>query len=174
MSNNTQTNDENQTQQQQPAYPVDYKCLLDVRTRQMTEEETRIMCMLMLSGPEQHAAMLEQVRERSMAGAIVCSRLPKEVEVAPSVLVFCASLCRTPGDAVMWAYTLSVAYWQHRQPVSMDHFATRMFPFGVPDSGGTVGQRAWEAQKGYNNNIECDNLLDVPAFWEAVRNHYAA
>lgn len=81
-----------------------------------------------------------------------------------SMLVFIGLLFKTPGDAVMWAYTLNYIYLLNVKynksfsgKVTMQTIA-ETFPMGLPTEKSL--QECWDKQKGKNMGEDCDNWID--------------
>jgi len=76
-------------------------------------------------------------------------------------MLFLASLCQTPGDAVMWAYTLcDIAERLNVEFVGL-HELTQMFPDGFPTD--TARLACWDAQK--DSNAPIGNAMDDMTSW---------
>jgi hypothetical protein len=121
------------------------KSLLDATEREpMTPSQTEMMMKLMLM-PGLPGAMLADMRQKSLAFAIIESRLEAvDAEVAPQVQVFISMKCKSPGDAVMWAYTLTVMYVNHGRQVDLGMLAEE-FPMGFPTE--KAASEIWDSQK---------------------------
>jgi hypothetical protein len=98
--------------------------------------------------------------------AVMTKRLPERVKVSMPVVLFIGNLMSSPGDAVMWAYTLTRMFDRKGSLITMSDLATA-FPWGFPTDD--AKSRIWDDQKGYTHGIKCDNILDsYSAVWEPL------
>lgn len=79
-----------------------------------------------------------------------------------STILFISSLCKTPGDAVLWAWTLWQLYLKLNTTVTLK-IVYEEFPMGFPTE--EAGHEIWDNQKGYTHGIEVDNILDNGLIW---------
>jgi len=102
---------------------------------------------------------------QSMGFQILLSRLkPYGVKVSLWTVLFLAAACKTPGDAVLWAYTLT--HMAKRNPGAIITIGkwTDAFPMGLPNE--EAKRAVWDAQKAHGNRHpgaatgRTDNLLD--------------
>jgi len=160
-----------------PAELVPYYCLLDAKRVPMDEPLSRAMIQIAFATEED----LGKVREglikpdsgSPLAARILESRLAPGVTVTNKAWMWILSQTSTPGDAVMWAYTLSVISWlQEDAPVTDDLIMMddRLFGLGVPDMDTDDVLRIWDAQKYHDRPPHTmDNYLDHPWFIEAQK-----
>jgi hypothetical protein len=90
---------------------------------------------------------------------VACKNIDKRV------LVLVSALCTSPGQAVLWAYTLA-ALAASKLYTLEDWCET--FPVGTPTEEAI--SKLWDHQKGFKHGIEADNLLDNPDYWPEVAN----
>ncbi len=132
----------------------------------MTELESKVLIRLSLN-PGTGGSLLAELANH-LPTAVFLSRIPKEVEVTEDAKCFIASMLTTPGESVLWAFTLAVDYWQHGEVIDLKRMCSAIFPMGVPSEDGI--SEAWTAQKGYTYKLEgIDNLLDQPQFISEVK-----
>lgn len=103
--------------------------------------------------PAQPPAQVRLIIGRMRAGGDVLVRLPA------IILVSC--FCRSPGDCVLWAYTLVVLTQQLGRAVRVPDLA-EAFPWGFPTEEGA--RLIWDAQKDSEGN-----RLDRPESWHATQ-----
>lgn len=131
----------------------EWGCLMDTTDRVPMKEAT-CLAMINLTGGEMQAkagdsryldALDKELVNKSLAYQILRSRLEaveSPVELAPSMLV--ASICRSPGEAVMWAFTLNKIACETGKPVDLAALVQR-FPHGLPSE--KAYSDTWDAQK---------------------------
>ena len=105
------------------------------------------------------------------------SRYADRIPVQTRIL--CAFLCKSPGEAVMWAWTLHRMAADLEQAEQEDklglpyglvniHRWVQAFPMGAPDDDGYAG--VWDQQKCLPapdaGSMSPDNLLDYPQLWK--------
>lgn len=111
--------------------------------------------------------IFEEAFVKSFVLQVMIRRLvltPSNLRYSPLAVAFCATLCNTPGLAVMWAYTL-FDETNRFQEVTMDRLAD-LFPMGFPTGNGY--RNIWDAQKGMFQTppVKIDNLLDTSEAWQ--------
>jgi hypothetical protein len=135
------------------------KSLLDYtdRVEPMTEEQTMMFTTAFMSEtcdnpiPEEVSGIFPY--------NIIKGRLDIDnVKVSPWTILFLASLCDRPGIAVMYAYVCLELYRKHKEEIKMNHIVNE-FPVGFPVE--EAMKECWDSQKGFNNDIDCDN----PEVW---------
>jgi hypothetical protein len=85
-----------------------------------------------------------------------------DAEYSPDAVLFVTTLCRTPGDAVMWAYTLfQQAKKSGKNSVTLHDLCMGPFGYGFPTDAGK--ERIWDAQKDKDSPL--GNLLDNSKTW---------
>lgn len=77
-------------------------------------------------------------------------RVNPDMDVSVAVQMFCSSMCKTFGQAVMWAYTLNELSVDTNRPVDMTALAMG-FPWGFPSA--KEYDRAWVSQKVKSHDI---------------------
>jgi hypothetical protein len=126
--------------------------------RPMTENETKLFVNCMFADMQEYKDF-STLEEQAFAIQVLQKRLVyHEVKVSVPVGVFICSMSKTPGDLVMWAYTLFLIQKKNNKPVTMEDLS-KEFPFGFPieESYETV----WDSQKNDNGS----NQLDFKANW---------
>ena len=86
-----------------------------------------------------------------------------EMEMNIMVPTFLSSISKTPGEAVMWAYTLYKLWLEIGVPITMVEL-TNKFPQGFPSE--SAMEEIWNSQKGRSNGIDVDNMLDYEKYWK--------
>lgn len=152
--------------------PIGYWGLLDTIRVPLDKDMMVTMLGVSTSDPETLASMRAELEANSLAAHILIGRLPKDVQIADDALVFTIAQITSPGEAVMYAYTLALVSWlTENAPITLDTLTRedRLFAWGVPDLGRDSADsiRAWDAQKRNPRpaNVS-DNWLDDAAFWE--------
>lgn len=102
------------------------------------------------------------VLESRLLAAAGINNLPRPEVCTPSVMLFATTLCESPGDAVMWAFTIWRMRLAQMTPVGIADLA-RAFPMGFPDRPGR--NAAWDAQKIDSSAVLGDNGLNVLQAW---------
>jgi len=159
-----------------PAELVPYYCLLEAKRVPMSEELTEAYIRTFMAGSK-----IEEVRQNIVDDAngplgfrIMTHRLAEGVEVESGAWFWAGFQCTSPGDAVMWAYTLSAISWlTGGQKITSDLLMMddRLFAMGVPDLSNAHGfiediHAIWDAQKYREPSRKgTDNFLDYPDFW---------
>ena len=96
----------------------------------------------------------------------VCKKhVNPKMDVNVAVQLFCSFICRSPADAVMWAYTLNEIAVDTGKRVDMKVLAYR-FPWGFPDE--EEMHKAWDEQKipaEERKNGMSDNRVDDFSTW---------
>lgn len=152
-----------------------YRCLLDAEQRPMTPEESHIFMAIMMASPEGIQEMGRELAQKSQAFQILSKRLEfHNVNVELRLQILISSLCKTPGQVVMWVYTLFLMQ-EDRESVSFNDFCGEVnspFAMGVPtdESYSTV----WDAQKISRKDqkkageavLTQDNWLDRLETWQ--------
>lgn len=80
-----------------------------------------------------------------------------KVPVSLGLGIFIAYMCKTPGIAVLWAYTLKKMHQKHDKMLTTTELSYS-FPLGFPTEDAM--HEIWEGQKGHAHGLECDNILD--------------
>ena len=80
------------------------------------------------------------------------------VQTEPAVLYFLSLVTRTPGECVLWVYTLACVQKETRKPIVLRDLIEQYFPGGLPDQAAV--NAVWCAQKANGAN-----LLDDAAQW---------
>lgn len=136
------------------------KSLLDFPDqRPLTPDETRVFLVCCLNSNRQ--TPLPDVPTDILGYHILHGRLDfAKADVDPWLQMLCTNFSTSPGEAVMWAYTLAEMF--HRKAsgqLMADDFAT-FFPMGIPTEA--ARQSCWEAQKG---DGPLGNLMDKQENW---------
>ena len=160
-----------------PAELVPYYCLLDAKRVTMDEAMSHTMIQIAFATEEElgkiREGLIKPDSNSPLSARILESRLASGVTVSNKVWMWILSQTRTPGDAVMWAYTLSAISWLlEDEPLTDDHIMvdTRLFGMGIPDMGSDDVLRIWDAQKYHDHPPKgMDNFLDYEWFWEAQK-----
>jgi hypothetical protein len=155
------------------------KSLLDFPAkRTMTQEECGVFLRCCLASNKR--APLENVDFPGFR--IIKSRIPEEVnaDIDPWLVLLCTNFTGTPGEAVLWAYTLTEMSYRKKADrkkaetgngrLTVSDFAD-FFPWGVPPEESL--RACWEAQKdgGANKMDREENwrpttaaeVIDVPS-----------
>ena len=83
--------------------------------------------------------------------------------VSDRVLVFASMLCDSPGELFIWAFNLHLLWIEAEDTLDIQVISEK-FQRGVPDEDAM--QEIWDSQKGFNNDMEADNLLDLMIVWK--------
>lgn len=188
--------------------PLNFRGLIDndlspTRARPLNETSGRVLVQLTMGeqkdafalaegweklSPTDTGSMKHTPQGASPVAQIMQSRLPEDLrsaydKITPGVRIFASILAGgSPGNAVHWAFTLSVCYWlcvkDRIATLNMNRLGL-FFPWGFP--GDEQASRIWDKQKmdpdtrkalaGKDGvgSIPPDNYLDYPEFWAGVR-----
>ena len=154
-------------------------CAVDQNTgvQQLSKEETNLflhLTMSEMSGSNPPPDMVEELM-RQAAPSIITSRIshagvPWEKVVNLPALLFLSTMdtMRSPGQCVMWAYTLLYMYAKYGRQVNID-LLSNVFPNGFPTLESY--DEMWDKQKGHNMKIDkLDNYLDTSECWDDLVN----
>lgn len=151
----------------------------------MSEEDSMVFLSLAMTdqpNPTFHEFMdntglIEEIPKevtQHLSVRILESRTKGLVDFSTNCGMWIATICDTPGDAVMWAYTLAClkANRVDADPIMEDVITIRalgeIFPYGFPTKKGR--EIVWEQQKGYTHGVNTvDNFLDRKEIWEVFR-----
>jgi hypothetical protein len=149
---------------------VDYwQGLLDRKTEPMTEEQSRMFmtCVMAdITGPdEEKDAKVREAFEDHLGAQVFLRRLEVTgTEVSVPLTLFLLSMCKTPGDAVMWAYTVhAIAVTHGLDKVSTNELA-EAFPMGFPTEESI--EQAWGSQK--KEGEPAGNMVDNWDNWPGI------
>jgi hypothetical protein len=138
------------------------KSLLDVPNDErvpMTQEESEIFIKCCLAEKEKPDAPFEINDKTPFLMRIMDSWLAHtETQVTFWTALFVAMLSRTPGDVVMWVYTLNLLQKKNNKKVDTMDLAIA-FLWGFPTEEGR--NKIWKSQKTENGT----NLLDKAETW---------
>jgi hypothetical protein len=142
-------------------------CLLDAKQRPLTSQEMELLLVLVIANQEELTKMEKEVGN-SLAGKILSTRMPVSLfkeRIEDRLKIWIAAVCRTPGEAVMWAYTLCVmAKELSPAQVTFADWCEKYFPAGLPDQESM--RKIWDYQKGFTHGMKgVDNLIDNPELW---------
>ena len=145
-----------------------YKGLLGTQTRPMTDEESRLFFALTTAEMESDEKAINGLHS-FMADSLLFKVLQKRLEsvgldklVSKSLQMFVSAYADTPGQVVMWAFTLARMIEEHKRKVTLSDWTMR-FPMGMPTT--EASDERWDAQKGHIMKQECDNCLDDLDNW---------
>lgn len=80
-------------------------------------------------------------------------------DISPWTIVWCASISSTPGDCVLWAYTLWCMWRKAGKRITLTEYASA-FPVGIPTDNEKL--RIWDSQK---QQTSPSNFVDDMARW---------
>lgn len=138
----------------------DYKGYLGCAVRQLSDDEatTFLICVT-------HDSMGDKVDEnivKTFPFQVLNKRLIfTNAKVSDWTKAYVTSLCQSPADAVLWAFTLAHIYAKRNEEVTMVMWADE-FPMGVPTDA--EYHRLWDMQKGKPGE-KIDNWLDDFGVW---------
>jgi hypothetical protein len=128
--------------------------------RPLTEDETKALMQLMMAPPGAFDDAPKKL-EGDFAFGVMSKRLQAyKVPVEIRAMLFALMPCENPGHCVAMAWTLAKIYAGLKREVVMDDLVMGPFANGLPDTSGPVFGKMWDQQKGFNNGMDCDNLLD--------------
>lgn len=142
----------------------DWPCLLAAKTRRMTDQETKVLMTLLMAKPAEAEEIFNKIKGE-LALKIILARLVEAgfglALVDLKVILWCSSLCKAPGEAVMWAFT--IAKRMKGGAYTLDDWIMKDFPMGVPteESLGLI----WDQQKGSAFGLTMDNTIDKIDWW---------
>jgi hypothetical protein len=151
------------------------KSLLDCERKDMknmTEDQSMVFMTAMMAEKK-----MDELPDELLDWPIqlMVARLkPNNIPVSLWTLFFLSSLCPNrfhPAKLVMYAHACVEIYKKVKEEVNIEHVANE-FPFGFPSD--KAMREIWEGQKGFNNQMDCDNILDTPESWmvEGERDEY--
>lgn len=128
------------------------KSLMGCETRPMSEEETKIMLVLIWTKEDDKLAEIDQqLREKKcfqymvMVKRLECLKaISPNVEIGFGPKIFCSLISQTTGQVVMWSYTLNEMFLKYGHKITMNDFVEE-FPMGVPLD--EEYKKVWELQK---------------------------
>lgn len=128
------------------------------KVQPMSAAISRIFLIILTETPQ---AMVDEIFELLPATRILANRIPKESseKIDREVVAFCGCLCESPGDSVMWAYTLHLLSKKYTR-VTISVLAEE-FPEGFPTK--EARELVWESQK--RPGQRPDNWLDYAETW---------
>lgn len=155
------------------------KSLLDVPEEKrvpMTQKDTEIFakCFLMeLNMKDQKADMEFKEEEANQFGRLALVLFKRlhyaGTKVSAATALFVTHYSQgSPGNAVLWAWTLHQMWLKQNRIVNLQDLA-ESFPFGFPTEE-AIGE-IWDAQKVHLHNVPrdsvlMDNMLDAPFTWK--------
>ena len=155
-----------------------YRGLIGAATRPMNQSESTMMIQATMLGmnaseklPEIHADLMGvDGNPKSFEYAVMFKRLEAirmADYVSTDLCIFIASICKGPGDAVLWAYTLGQMIIEGEvKKVGITEWV-EYFPMGIPTDEGK--EAAWDGQKGMNIGLSgVDNWLDDLNNWPCL------
>lgn len=131
----------------------------------MTKEQAHLFALALWSEDKPVPPEAKEVLKRLISFQILSQRLKAfspTTQYTEACAVFVASMCTTPGKAVLWAYTFHKMARLHNRPVDTDLLAN-CFPVGFPTEQSQ--RECWDAQKGTGDD-RVDNWLDHKEAWE--------
>jgi|KBSSwiStaDraftv2_1062776.scaffolds.fasta_scaffold00022_305 hypothetical protein len=108
-----------------------------------------------------HASVIAKVSE-GFGFKVFAGRMHESTQLTIEVFFYVLNLCKGPGDAVMWCYTLHRLYGQDQELITLTSIANE-WPWGFPTED--ARHRCWISQKGYSHGVDIDNLIDRGVFW---------
>jgi hypothetical protein len=114
-----------------------------------------------LAGPSsENLKDLEQECRKDFGYNVFLDRAESlDLKITTYAGIFIASLCQSPGEAVMWAHGLRAQQIKKNLPEIDMGVLSEIFPFGFPTREGL--NSVWDNQKGHFLGVPVDNLLDV-------------
>lgn len=145
--------------------------------RPMTKEESLLLVTLTMSeltnpGIHDIEDQMQALRAFPMF-KILDDRLRRNgAEADMSLKAMVIDLSRSPGEIVMWAYTLHRMQEELRRRPTLEDFSTTYFPIGVPTE--LAYSRMWDSQKLNKFGIDrpsvgSDNFIDYQEAWLPVQ-----
>lgn len=158
------------------------KSLLDFRERNdievMTKDQADLMLQLfgseVAAGDKLDAFNREDFTKNRYADIIAkvsgsfgfrvfAARMHPTTQLTIETFWFILDMCKGPGDAVLWCYTLHrLSQSNGGKLITLQELATQ-FPFGFPTED--ARHRCWRYQKGETHALKIDNLIDNSVFW---------
>jgi hypothetical protein len=109
-----------------------------------------------------HASIIEKVCG-GFGFRVFAARMHPETQITIEAFLLLLDMCKGPGDAVLWCYTLHRLYQKEKQLITISSLANE-WPWGFPNE--SARQRCWDDQKGRNRGVKnVDNLIDRAQFW---------
>lgn len=150
------------------------KSFLDVpqnRTAPMNQEKTEMYVKLVMLDQSGYRSFVEHFQQHpndlesiGFLANVLFERLKShKVEVSLPVGLFVTLNSTTPGEIVLWAYTLHCLQKKNGRPVGMAELS-EAFPVGFPVEDAV--HDIWDNQKGFVHNVQVDNMLDHAEYWQ--------
>lgn len=147
---------------------ANYQAYYGTKSRPMTMDESKFFITLEFTPYERlNAEFLDHKSlKENLAFQILKGRLAEVgVTPEPKLLIWLTTLCKTPGDAVLWAFTVA------RRTVDLAHAYTFIdwimdFPLGPPTD--QERKRVWDEQKGFHLKGKFDNAVDSMNWWPRI------
>jgi len=155
-----------------------YLCLLDVPRMPLTPDMTKVMMMVELTPEEDLEKRRKKIlsNERPKWGTEAFAQIfhrRLDADTDAKAFWWIVSQLLTPGDAVMWGYTISMISWlMDKELVTMTDLVqgSSLFAWGLPDMKSDEVEKSWDAQKILDPDLlevaTLDNWLDNHCFWE--------
>jgi hypothetical protein len=151
--------------------PPSFLDLADGDVRQLSTDEMNVLVKLIFAekngrlkvisakNPEWSCPDITEARQIPiLVGRLALYREP--VLVSETLILFLGTLCKTPGECVLWAWTLANLYSQRKTAITLERWC-HAFPTGIPTDA--AKRRIWRMQKSPIKGE--DNLLDKVETW---------
>lgn len=130
----------------------------------MNKDQTNIMLQLIFSDMDKEVEFSAENAELfGFSAKVMHERLKMSgTKVTFPCATMAVSLCQSVGDVVLWAYTLNRMFAKKKSIITISDLC-QYFPMGFPTK--EEMDKIWNAQKGYNNNVKVDNIIDQMEVW---------
>lgn len=109
-----------------------------------------------------HAEILKKI-SGGFGFRVFAGRMHPSTQLTVEAFLYLLDLCKGPGDAVLWSYTLFRLHQRDQQLITLSTLANE-WPWGFPNEEGR--HLCWRAQKGESYEMKgVDNLIDREVFW---------
>jgi hypothetical protein len=132
--------------------PVHPEMLIELRKQFIFSIIERRLSVFSRNGDLKPEAVLLDAKQNELAGC---------PDIDPFAILWCSSLARQPGDAVVWAYTLWLLWRRTGERVTIDTLI-EAFPNGIPTED--ERKRVWDSQKQHGSNYP-QNYMDDLERW---------
>jgi len=150
-----------------------YRCLIPQSPGDkapLTEEETKMYLQMFMADDTKVSSVWAEATSESgklFLAKILENRLASVGMadfVDPKLKFLCTYLSTSPGQIVMWAFTLALMAVEAKGKVGLKEFSEiDYFGFGVPTEEFSLSQ--WDKQKRSSEGHSSDNWLDSPSLW---------
>jgi hypothetical protein len=94
---------------------------------------------------------------------VFAARMHPTTQLSQELFIFLLTTMKSPGEAVMWCYTLHRMFQAEQKLLTIGDWANE-FPMGLPTR--EAMSKCWDYQKGGTHGLQTDNLIDQGDYWK--------